>query len=300
MTTPSPARPRIGLVLGGGGARGLAHVGVLRVLQREAIPIDLIAGTSMGGLLGALYAAGLPLAVVEEEVTKLSRLSEQIRLVDWNISAAGLSVRGRRIYNFMADLLGEDLTFADLRLPLAMVATDIRVGREVVLQGGLVIDAVRASISIPGVFEPVELGDYRLVDGGVLDNVPVDVARGMGAERIIAVDVLPSFGHSVPGVEPEEVGLELRFAPLNLNETYNVLMIMIAALTESRLREYPPDLLIRPALPRDITLLTGFNRATEIIAAGEAAAVAALPAIRELVGWGGSGAGEKGSGGEGE
>ena len=305
MSATEPGRPTIGLVLGGGGARGLAHVGVLRVLQQQAIPIDTIAGTSMGGLIGALYAAGLPLAVVEEEITKLSRLSEQIRLVDWNISAAGLSVRGRRIYNFMADLLGEDLTFADLRLPLAMVATDIRAGREVILQGGLVIDAVRASISIPGVFEPVELGDYRLVDGGVLDNVPVDVARSMGAERTIAVDVLPSFGHTMPGAEPEEVGLELRFAPLNLNETYNVLMIMIAALTESRLREYPPDLLIRPTLPRDVTLLTGFNRATEIIAAGEAAAMAALPAIRALVGWGeaeqgGRGAGEKGSGGEGE
>ena len=231
MSATDQRRPTIGLVLGGGGARGLAHVGVLRVLQQQAIPIDYIAGTSMGGLIGALYAAGLPLAVVEEEITKLSRLSEQIRLVDWNISAAGLSVRGRRIYNFMADLLGEDLTFADLRLPLAMVATDIRYGREVVLQGGLVIDAVRASISIPGVFEPVELGDYRLVDGGVLDNVPVDVARGMGAERTIAVDVLRSFGHNAPGVEPEEVGLALRFAPLNLNETYNVLMIMIAALT---------------------------------------------------------------------
>ena len=297
MSATEEQRPTIGLVLGGGGARGLAHVGVLRVLQQHAIPIDYIAGTSMGGLVGALYAAGLPLSVVEEEITKLSRLSEQIRLVDVSITAAGLSVRGRRIYNFMADLLGEDLTFADLRLPLAMVATDIRTGREVILQGGLVIDAVRASISIPGVFEPVELGDYRLVDGGVLDNVPVDVARGMGAERTIAVDVLPSFSRNVPGVEPVEAGLQLPFAPLYLNETYNVLMIMIAALTESRLREYPPDLLLRPIMPEGITLLSGFNRATDIIAAGEAAAVAALPAIRELAG---VGEGQPGSGGEGE
>ena len=297
MSQNVPSRPRIGLVLGGGGARGLAHVGVLRVLQREEIPIDLIAGTSMGGLLGALFAAGIPFEVVEEEIAQLGRLSEQIRLVDVSLTAAGLSVRGRRIYNFMADLLGDDLTFADLRLPLAMVATDIRAGREVILQGGLVIDAVRATISIPGVFEPVELGDYRLVDGGVLDNVPVDVARGMGAERTIAVDVLPSFSRNVPGVEPVEAGLQLPFAPLYLNETYNVLMIMIAALTESRLREYPPDLLIRPTMTEGITLLTGFNQAADIIAAGEAAAVAALPAIRELLG---QEATDKGSGGEGE
>ena len=278
MTTP-----RLGLVLGGGGARGLAHFGVLRVLHREKIPIACIAGTSMGGLVGALFAAGVPAERVEEEVLRLSRVTEQIRLVDVELSAAGLSVRGRRIYNFMADLLGEDLTFADLPLPLAMVAVDIRTGREVILQGGLVIDAVRATISVPGVFMPVDLGDYRLVDGGVLDNVPVDVARGMGATRTIAVDVLPSFSVNVPGRDPVETGLQLAFAPRQLSEVYHVLMIMIAALTESRLRQYPPDLLIRPALSPSITLLSGFNRAEEMIAAGEAATEAALPAIRALL-----------------
>ena len=278
MTTP-----RLGLVLGGGGARGLAHFGVLRVLQREKIPIACIAGTSMGGLVGALFAAGVPAERVEEEVLRLSRVTEQIRLVDVELSAAGLSVRGRRIYNFMADLLGEDLTFADLPLPLAMVAVDIHTGREVILQGGLVIDAVRATISVPGVFMPVDLGDYRLVDGGVLDNVPVDVARGMGATRTIAVDVLPSFSVNVPGRDPVETGLQLAFAPRQLSEVYHVLMIMIAALTESRLRQYPPDLLIRPALSPSITLLSGFNRAEEMIAAGEAATEAALPAIRALL-----------------
>ncbi|MBK7218602.1 MAG: patatin-like phospholipase family protein [Candidatus Promineofilum sp.] len=278
MTTP-----RLGLVLGGGGARGLAHFGVLRVLQREKIPIACIAGTSMGGLVGALFAAGVPAERVEEEVLRLSRVTEQIRLVDVELSAAGLSIRGRRIYNFMADLLGEDLTFADLPLPLAMVAVDIHTGREVILQGGLVIDAVRATISVPGVFMPVDLGDYRLVDGGVLDNVPVDVARGMGATRTIAVDVLPSFSVNVPGRDPVETGLQLAFAPRQLTEVYHVLMIMIAALTESRLRQYPPDLLIRPVLPPNVTLLSGFNRAEEMIAAGEAATEAALPAIRALL-----------------
>lgn len=276
-------RPRLGLVLGGGGARGLAHIGVLRVLEQEGIPIDYLAGTSMGGLVGALFAAGVPLSVVQEEVSRLSSVKEQLRLVDVNISAAGLSIRGRRIYNFMADLLGEELTFADLRLPLAMSSVDLRAGREIVLQGGLVIDAVRATISIPGVFEPVELGDYRLVDGGVLNNVPVDVAVGMGATRTVAVDVLPSYSRNVPGMEPVEAGLTLPFAPLYLNEIYNVIMIMLAAITDARLRRYPPDLLIRPALSAEVTLLSGFNRATEIIAAGEAAAVAALPEIRALL-----------------
>ena len=282
MTTPA-TEPRLGLVLGGGGARGLAHIGVLRVLERENIPIACVAGTSMGGLVGALYAAGVPADRVEEEVIRLSSVTEQMRLVDVEWSAAGLSVRGRRIYNFLAELLGEELTFADLGLPLAMVAVDIHTGRQVVLQGGLVIDAVRATISVPGVFTPVDLGDYRLVDGGVLDNVPVDVAHALGATRTIAVDVLPYFGRNVPGADPVETGLRLAFAPQQFAEVYHVLMIMIAAATESRLREYPPDLLIRPALPPTVTLLSGFNRATELIAAGEAAAEAALPQIRALV-----------------
>jgi len=276
-------QPRLGLVLGGGGARGLAHIGVLKVFRREQIPIDLIAGTSMGGLVGALYAAGVSIETVETEIGRLlSNRKEQMKLVDLRLTSAGLSVSGRRIYNFMADLLGDDLTFDQLALPLSMVAVDVNTGCDVILQGGLVIDAVRATISVPGVFDPVDLGDYRLVDGGVLDNVPVDVARSMGATRTIAVDVLPSFSRNKPGLQPIETGLQLSFGPSSLNEIYNVLMIMIAAMTDCRLREYPPDFLIRPELPAEVTLLTGFGRAEEIIAAGEKAAEEALPQIRAL------------------
>lgn len=283
MSAEQTPRPRLGLVLGGGGARGLAHIGVLRVLERERIPVACVAGTSMGGLIGALYAAGVAIERVEAEVVRLSRVTEQMRLVDFELSAAGLSVRGRRIYNMLAELLGEELTFADLRLPLAMVSVDVRTGRPVTLQGGLVIDAVRATISIPGIFTPVDLGDYRLVDGGVLDNVPVDVAHALGATHTVAVDVLPSYSRNQPGVAPVETGLQLAFAPQQFAEIYQVLMIMIAAVTEAQLRQYPPDLLIRPALSPHVTLLSGFNRADELIAAGEAAAVAALPAIHALL-----------------
>lgn len=283
MSAEETPRPRLGLVLGGGGARGLAHIGVLRVLEREAIPVACVAGTSMGGLIGALYAAGVAIERVEAEVVRLSRVTEQMRLVDFELSAAGLSVRGRRIYNMLAELLGEELTFADLRLPLAMVSVDVRTGRPVTLQGGLVIDAVRATISIPGIFTPVDLGDYRLVDGGVLDNVPVDVAQALGATHTVAVDVLPSYSRNQPGVAPVETGLQLAFAPQQFAEIYQVLMIMIAAVTEAQLRQYPPDLLIRPVLSPHVTLLSGFNRADELIAAGETAAVAALPAIHALL-----------------
>lgn len=275
-------RPKLGLVLGGGGARGLAHIGALRVLLRERVRIDYIAGTSMGALIGALYAAGLSIADIEAEVEQLSRLTEQLRMIDISISTSGLSVRGRRIYNHLADLLGEELTFADLRVPLAMVAVDVHSGRDVVLQGGSVIDAVRASISIPGVFMPVELGDYRLVDGGVLNNVPVDVATAMGAERTLAIDVLPAFSALPDESAPGTTLPRLPFAPLYLNETYHVLMIMIAALTESRLSRFPPDLLVRPELPENVTLLTGFQYASEIIQAGEAAVETVLPSVLAL------------------
>lgn len=273
----------LGLALGGGGARGLAHIGLLRVLQRERIPISFIAGTSMGGLVGALYAAGLPLTEVESEVRRFSRIGEQLRLIDISVTGAGLSIRGRRIYHFLADLLGESLTFVDLNLPLAMVAVDILTGRDVVLQGGIVIDSVRSTISVPGVFMPVDLGPYRLVDGGVLNNVPVDVARTLGDAPIVAVDVLPSFSQNWPGETAVVSGLQLSIGPAFLKETYNVLMIMIAALTHERLQLQPPDLLVRPLLPPDITLLVGFSRADEIIDAGELAAEAALPQIVALL-----------------
>lgn len=275
--------PAIGLALGGGGARGLAHVGLLKVLAREHIPVAFIAGTSMGGLVGSLYAAGIPLEDVSREIGRLSKISEQLRLVDVGLGAGGLSVRGRRVYNFMADLLGDQLTFADLEIPLAVTSVDLETGRDIVIQGGLVIDAVRATISVPGVFSPVDMGDYRLVDGGVLNNLPVDVARTLGEAPVVAVDVLPSFSENWPGQPPSETGLQFGFVPGGLQDVYSTLMIMIAALTEYRLALYPPDLLLRPILPGDVGLLVGFHRADELIAAGERAAEAVLPQIYALM-----------------
>ena len=273
----------IGLVLGGGGARGLAHIGVLRVLEREQIPISFIAGTSIGGLIGAVYAAGIAMDDLTAEVHHLSRLSEFLRLMDVRISMQGISVKGARIYDYIAGLLGAELTFADLKRPLAMVAVDLYSGRQVILQGGLVSDAVRATISIPGIFAPAQLGDLRLVDGGVLNNVPVDVGRSLGAERIIAVDVLPDYSPNHPGQEPIARPLTPPFLPGSLQEVYQVLMVMISAITGERLKANPPDILIRPAIPPTITLLYGFSHAVEIITAGEAAAEAALPQIRTLL-----------------
>ena len=147
-------RKKLGLALGGGGARGLAHIGVLKVLDREKIAIDVIAGTSMGGIVGALYAAGFSGERIEAEVLRISRSRlELVKLIDLRLGAAGL-LGGGRITEMLTALLGADLTFADLRMPFAVTGVDIVSGREVDLSEGNVVEAVRATMSVPGVFPP--------------------------------------------------------------------------------------------------------------------------------------------------
>ena len=279
-------RKKLGLALGGGGARGLAHIGVLKVLDREQITVDVIAGTSMGGIVGALYAAGFSGERIEAEILRLSRSRlELVKLIDLRLGAAGL-LGGSRITEMLTGLLGADLTFTDLRIPFAVTGVDMLSGREVGLSEGKVVEAVRATMSVPGLFTPVEIGSYLLMDGGVLNNVPVDVALKLGADAVIAVDVLPNFRLNQPGqpsiVEPiQGSGLPLQFSNL-----WHVVLVMMSALTEFRLREAPPDLMIRPDVPKDIDILFGFEQAAQAISAGEQAAEALLNDIRLLPGVG--------------
>ena len=180
-------RPIVGLALSGGGARGLAHIGVLKVLDREGIPVDLLAGTSAGGVVAALRALGMSPGEMEERGFWLGRWRNLVQLVDRADSRMGLFSAQK-----VADLLHRhfgDKTFADLDIPLALVAVDLETGEEVVLQEGLVLDGLRATTAYPGVFEPVRIGERLLVDGGVLNNLPCDVARSMGADVVIAVDI---------------------------------------------------------------------------------------------------------------
>lgn len=274
--------PKLGLALGGGGARGLAHIGILKVLSREGIKIDSIVGTSMGGLIGALFAAGLSPDEIEEIAVKRSASREMLRLVDLKLSMRGL-VKGGRISKFLAEVIGPELTFEDLHLPVAMVSVDVNTGREMIITEGKVVDAVRATISVPGVFVPVEIGPYKLVDGGVLNNVPVDVVRKMGADRVIAVDVLPHFPLNQPGEPPVVTPLNPARVPTAAKEIAHILLIMISAMTAANLDTNQPDLIIRPTLPEDMDILLSFDRPAVAIKAGEEAAVAALPRIQELV-----------------
>jgi NTE family protein len=167
---------KLGLALGGGGARGLAHIGILKVLENAGIQPDLLVGTSMGGMIAAMYAAGVSPADMEAEALRRCSTRQIVKLVDINPSVRGL-MKGVRIYNLLADTLGPDLTFADLNLPVAMLAVDVKTGKEVVIREGKVTDAVRATISVPGVFVPFDLPPYRLIDGGVLNNLSCHLGK---------------------------------------------------------------------------------------------------------------------------
>ncbi len=275
--------PILGIALGGGGARGLAHIGVLKVLQQAGVFPRLVAGTSMGGIVGAMYARGLSAEQMEAAVKRaISGRTDMIRAVDLRLTQTGF-VRGARIYDYIATIIGPETGFSDLLRPLAVVATDMNTGREVVLESGRVADAIRATISVPGVFLPVELGTMRLVDGGMLNNLPVDVVRRMGAEVVVAVDVLPSFRANTPGLPPVVTPLQPRRSLRAYRELWNAVTIMISAASEARLQQWPANVVIRPDLAPDLDVLFSFDRSREAIAAGEAAAAAALAEILALV-----------------
>ena len=277
-----PSR-KVGLALSGGGARGLAHIGVIKVLERENVPIDLLAGTSMGGIVAALYATGLSAREMEQVAQRISSPRQLLTLVDRTLPRRGL-LQGRKVVEYLAQWMGE-LTFDQLKIPLALVAADLNGCQKVVLQEGSVLDAVRATIALPGLLAPLERDGQLLVDGGLMDNLPVDIVRQMGADVVIAVDIATDQTAVILFAE------ELHRHPLvpsGLVDTLEVLWRSVDYLTREVnrrvLEEYPPDLLIHPMIPAGVTAITGFTRADETIAAGEKAAIDALPKIRALLG----------------
>ncbi|QJW44374.1 patatin family protein [bacterium BFN5] len=176
-------RPKVGLVLGSGGLRGLAHVGVLKVLEKENIPIDYIAGCSIGALIGALYCSGHS----PDTILKLAKHLKRRHWLDFVVPKMGI-FSGDKVLE-TTRLLTQQKSFADLNIPLAIVATEINKGQEVIFNEGDLAKAVRASVSVPGVFVPYQWNDMLLVDGAVVNSTPIDVVRKMGAELVIAVDL---------------------------------------------------------------------------------------------------------------
>jgi len=274
VSVTSGLLPPMGLALSGGGARGLAHIGVLKVLESEGIPIQYVTGTSMGGVIAAAYASGMSPKEIETEALATTHWRSLASLADLSLPRQGL-FRGERLLAYFDHQFGQR-TFADLDLPLALVAVDLNNGQEVILRDGLVALAVRATVALPGILAPVEVNGMRLADGGLLNNLPADVAHQMGAEVVIAVDV---FARNA-GVWTSQI----RWAPKGVTGTLQVIGesvdIMRSAINKQKLRQTPSDILICPDVPPGVSALSGYGRAAELIGAGERAAVTALPQIR--------------------
>lgn len=176
---------KIGLALGSGAARGLAHIGVIKVLEENNIPIDYMAGSSIGAMIGGLYASGLDIEEIENIALNMTN-RDMFSLIDLRVRRG--FIKGERVNSFIADNLVAK-NFKDCRIPFSATATDIKTGEVVVLDSGSLAEAIRASISIPLVFQPVERDGRILVDGGVGSPVPVEIVRKMGADIVIAVNL---------------------------------------------------------------------------------------------------------------
>ena len=260
LLTNHSARPGVALALGGGFARGFAHLGVLQVLEENHIAISHIAGTSVGSILGAAYASGAPLA----QIMATCRTLKFRDIARWHVSRLGLATNHR-----LADLIDRvfvSQSFEQLRIPMAVVATNLNSGEAVVFTEGNMIDPIRASCAFPGIFEPVEIGTRWLVDGGLIAPVPTQAARNMGAKYVVGVSV---------GMPEGDRG-----KPKNI---FQVVSRAVCAAQKHQLEiwERHADLIIRP----DVHSLAwdDFHRADEAIEAGKIAAKTALPRILKLL-----------------
>ena len=264
------SKGKVGLALGSGVARGLAHIGVLEVLEREGIPIDMISGTSMGAIVGAAYASGKSARQIREFALDLG-WKKMVPLVDLTVLKTGF-IGGRRIKKRLKEIIGE-VSFADLAKPFACVATDVITGEEVVFRDGPVLDAVIASISLPIIFRATKWRGRYLVDGTLVTPVPVRVLKEMGADFVISVNVLHHPGEKTP-LHPEDVK-EIK-EPNIFNIMIQTVNILASHLVESSLSG--ADIVIEPNMV-DIGL-ADFHKAEECIRRGELATQESIPEIK--------------------
>lgn len=263
-------RPRIGLALGSGGARGWAHVGVLRALRDLGVWPDVVAGTSIGAMVGAFVAADA-FEALERELEKLTRARLASFFIEAHLPRHGL-FSGQAVMRWLErpELLGP-CDFTDLARPFAAVATDLRTGRAVTLREGNVAQAVRASISIPGLFDPVPHGEGALIDGGFSDPVPVAAARALGADFVIAVDITGDPSESPIGRTPSLAATLVQTARL-----------VEHGLSRLTLAQSPADFLLTPATGDVQTL--DFVGGRALVAAGETAVRDATAPLLEALG----------------
>jgi NTE family protein len=301
-------KPKIGLALGSGSSRGWAHIGAIRALEERGVKPDFVCGTSIGALVGAIYASG-QLDALEQWVTSLA-WRQVVRLMD--LTWKGGLIRGQRLFNLFGSTFADrELDQLDMRF--GCVATELSSGREIWIQHGSLLDAARASIAMPGLFTPVVRNGTVLVDGGLVNPVPVSMCRALGADLVVAVDL--SWGklgpyrrtkerrEVVPQQEPSWIGrvtskimprreprkdpsiVDAEEAP-NSPSIFNVFMtsldIVEMRVARSRLAGEPADVLITPLLPNFRTM--EYHRAAEAIAEGRAAVERMAPLLEQVIG----------------
>jgi len=299
-------RPVIGLALGGGAARGFAHIGIMRTLLANGIVPDVVVGTSIGAVVGGLHAAGR-LDTLEEWGRSLQGMRNILSYLDIRLNGSGL-LGGEKLATRLEEAIGHIL-IEDLPIKFASVATEVRTGHEIWLTRGRVVDAMRASYALPGIFSPVLIGDRWLVDGALVNPVPVSAARALGAEIVIAANLSSDifthsttvYSHGEP-VSPvaEETPVKRRFPrffspektvkreffgsagrPGISSVMVDAFNIMQDCITRARLAGDPPDLLISPRVGQFGWF--DFHRSEDLIAHGTRAAERALDSIQEAI-----------------
>lgn len=274
--------PKIGLALSGGGARGLSHIGVLKVLRRENIPINCIAGTSMGSIMAAFYAVGFSIEEMEDIALRFSHVRELAKLIDISPTRRGL-LEGQRVREYFRHLFERDYKIQNLDLPIAINAVDLKSGDEVVMKSGSLLTAMFASFAVPGIFSPVEVNGKLLIDGGVLNNLPVDHAWNLGPDFVIGVDVEQD-PHDDFNWSFQEVHKKIGFhTPPFLKDFYRAQMIMMRKMTNEKMKLFSPSVLINPKMPGNVTMFAGFTKARELIQAGVEAAEQKMKMIEDII-----------------
>jgi NTE family protein len=272
-------RKKIGIALGGGSARGFAHIGVLEILDKENIPVDMIAGTSAGAIVGALYAQGISAARIKEIVLEMDWL-RRMQLVDISLPKTGF-LAGKKITELLKSLIG-DVEFSDLKMPFACTATDIMTGEEIIINKGPVLEAVRASISVPIIFSALKYNGRFLVDGGLVDQVPVDVVKDMEPDITIGVNVTPRISNTRKRIYIDEA-VSYKTPTEKEPNMYTIMMnymsIMNSQAADASLKR--ADIVIEPRLA-GITF-TDFKKAEQCILEGEFAGIDALLGIKKLL-----------------
>lgn len=276
------------LALGGGGARGAAHIGVLRVLEREGFRVRALAGTSIGGVIAALYADGHSSGEIEQMIKSV----DQTKLYSWHIND-GPSLFGLAGVEEWFEKTFAHKTFADLKLPCAVTTVDLRGSCEVILNEGSVADALRATIAVPGIFPPKENLDRLYVDGAVLNPVPVDVARSLAPDLpVVAVVLSPALEAAgrmyklpIPDSIPRPLADQIK--RLRITQAFDIFLdsmdISGRMMTELRLKADRPDVILRPDL-LDIGILDVVD-ISAIAERGERVTLAALPELKRATHW---------------